>query len=287
MMEEGKLESLVQRLVLTELALMGDLRVPANASNRHIHLCQKDVDALFSPGYRLTPMRELMQPGQYACQEQVVMEGPGGQLRLRVVGPVRSKTQIELSHAEAVRLGIPPVLRLSGDTGGTPGCWLSNGQKRTQLMEGVIVAQRHLHLSPEEASAYGLANGDRVCLYVGGPRRLTFHDVIVRSGPGHVLEAHLDREEANAAGLVDGQLCRIITGREKPGPEASPAPGIQPPAGEVHLECTPNGRGYLGEGEVLAYINAGATRIVCPKGTIISPLARDAAWENKVELAFE
>lgn len=288
-MEDSSLKDLVLRLVLSELAAQGDLRVPVNASNRHIHLSRQDADALFSPGHALTPLRALAQPGQFACQEQVVMETPAGSLQLRVVGPLRSQTQIELSHAEAVKLKIPPTLRLSGDIKGSPGCVLVNGSKRVTLKEGVIVAQRHMHLSPEEALAFGLKHGDRVCLYVGGSRRLTFHDVIVRSGPGHVLEAHLDREEANAAGLVDGQLCRVIPGGEpaRPAPrlQAAAAPAIQGPEHEARLEAGPKGRGLLTEDEVLALIHAGKTRIIYPRGTIISPLARDAAWEHKVELA--
>lgn len=282
-MNTEMLREMVLRLVLTELAAKGDFRVPVNSSNRHIHLSQDHVDQLFSPNYQLTPMRALAQPGQYACHEQVVMETPSGTLQLRVVGPVRSKTQIEISHSEAIRLKIPPVLRLSGDINNTPGCWLVNGNKRAQLHEGIIVAQRHMHISPGEAQVYGLKDGDKVCLYVGGPRKLTFHDVVVRCAQGHVLEAHLDREEANAAGLTDGQICRIITGNEF----SQPKPVYQADRKEARLHLGAKGKGLLTEQEVLAQVHSGKTRIVCPKGTIISPLAKDAAWENNVELVLE
>lgn len=282
-MDDRMLHDTVLRIVLGELARQGDLRIPVNASNRHIHLCQQDVDALFGPGYRLQKLRDLVQPGQYACREQVTMQTDAGQLTLRVVGPVRSATQIELSLSEAIRLKIEPMVRLSGDIQGTPGCWLVNGEKRTRLQQGVIVAARHLHISPEEAQLYGVSHGDRVCLYVSGPRKLTFHDVIVRSGPGHVLEAHIDREEANACGLKDGQLCRIIKGSA-----AAPSPA---PAGACIQPAQPaaatRGKALLTETDVLAAINRGQKEIRYGKNTIVTPLARDAAWEKNIDLIQE
>ncbi|MHC1787146.1 MAG: PduL/EutD family phosphate acyltransferase [Christensenellales bacterium] len=261
-------------MVLGELARQGDFRVPVNASSRHIHLCQRDVDALFQPGYQLTRLRDLVQPGQYACQEQIVMQTDAGQLSLRVVGPLRAETQIELLVSEAVKLKIEPLLRLSGDIAGTPGCWLVNRDKRVRLERGVIVAARHMHLSPEESAVYGLRQGDRVSLEVPGPRGTLLNEVIVRSGPGHVLEAHIDREEANACGLSDGQICTILKPASvdaAPGPAA--AEGITVASG-----------GLLGETEVRIAIQQGKKSIRYGKGVIVTPLARDAAWENHIEL---
>ena len=283
-MDDRMLREAVLRMVLGELARQGDMRIPVNASNRHIHLCQQDVEALFGAGYRLRKMRDLLQPGQYACHEQVTMQTDGGQLTLRVVGPVRRETQIELSVSEAVRLKIEPMVRLSGDIQGTPGCWLINGERRTRLQQGIIVAARHMHISPEEAMLYGLKHGDKVSLYVSGPRKLTFHDVIVRSGPGHVLEAHIDREEANACGLKDGQLCRIILGEQAQPLSPMPPAVCQPQT----PQATPQrGKALLTETDVLAAINRGQKEIRYTKNTIVTPLARDAAWEKNVELIAE
>lgn len=282
-MDDRMLREAVLRTVLGELARQGDFRLPVNASNRHIHLCQRDMDALFGAGYRLQKLRDLMQPGQYACREQVVMQTEAGRLTLRVVGPVRRETQIELSVSEAIRLGVQPMIRLSGDLQGTPGCWLANGDRRTRLTQGVIVAARHMHISPEEAVLYGLRDGDRVCLYVSGPRRLTFHDVIVRSGPGHVLEAHIDREEANACGLTDGQLCRIIRGGDDAPPSAAPA--ACPPSAPQAVPA--RGKALLTEADVLAAVSRGQKEIRFGKNTIVTPLAHDAAWERNIELTEE
>ena len=279
-MDDRMLREAVLRVVLGELAKGGDLRIPVNASNRHIHLSRQDADALFGPGYRLQKMRDLIQPGQYACREQVVMQTDAGQLTLRVVGPVRQETQIELSLSEAIRLKIEPIVRLSGDIQGTPGCQLVNGERRVYLQRGVIVAARHLHISPEEALLYGLCNGDQVCLYVSGPRKLTFHDVIVRSGPGHVLEAHIDREEANACGLADGRLCRIIkagTSSVSPVPESACS---QPAIPAVKKQ----GKALLTESDVLTAASRGRKELPFCKNTIITPLARDAAREKNIDL---
>jgi putative phosphotransacetylase len=280
-MDDKQLRESVLRVVLSELAKQGDFRVPVNASYRHIHLCRKDVDALFSAGYQLTKLRDLIQPGQFACKEQVVMETEAGKLILRVVGPIRSETQIEISVSEAMMLKLEPMLRLSGDIQGTPGCWLNNGSKRLRLDHGVIVAARHMHISPEEAQAYGLKNGDKVSLFVPGLRGSTFQQVIVRSGCGHVLETHIDREEANACNLIDGQLCQITKNEGT----IQTAQSLE----KFTSQTLPiqHGKVLLSEDDVCAAIHAGQKTIRLGKNTIVTPLAHDAAWENDIELIPE
>ena len=209
-MNQNELAGVVLRIVLTEVARRGERFVPVNSSGRHVHLSQADVERLFGAGYRLTKLRDLMQPGQYACNETVTLTCEKGSTSLRVVGPVRKETQIELSYTDCAKLGVKPVLRMSGDTAGTPGCTLSNGERRVTLDHGVIVAARHLHMSPTEAAAYGLKDGDTVALVVEGERAATLDNVVVRSGEAHSLEAHIDKDEANACGVADGQLCRIV-----------------------------------------------------------------------------
>ncbi|MEA5014947.1 MAG: phosphate propanoyltransferase [Candidatus Limiplasma sp.] len=209
-MNEKELEGVVLRIVLTELAKRGESFVPVSTSGRHVHLSQGDLERLFGPGYRLTKMRDLIQPGQYACQESVTMECEKGKISLRVVGPVRKETQVELSYTDCHKLGVKPMLRMSGDAAGTPGCTLVNGDRRILLSRGVMVAARHLHMSPAEAEGFGLRDGDVVALQVQGPRAAILENVVVRSGQDHSLEAHIDKDEANACGLADGQLCRVV-----------------------------------------------------------------------------
>lgn len=209
-MNENELAGAVLRIVLSEVAKRGEYFVPVTSSNRHVHLSQPDVERLFGAGYKLTKLRDLTQPGQYACNESVTMVCDKGTVSLRVVGPVRKETQIELSYTDCYKLGVKPVLRMSGETAGTPGCILENAGRRITLERGVIVAARHLHMAAAEAAAYGLTDGDRVSLVAEGPRATVLGEVVVRSGEGHSLEAHIDKDEANACGIQDGTLCRIL-----------------------------------------------------------------------------
>ena len=227
-MNQKELEGVVLRLVLTEVGRRGERFVPVTSSNRHVHLSQPDVERLFGAGYRLTRMRDLAQPGQYACNETVTMECPKGSTTLRVVGPARKETQIELSYTDCFKLGVKPVLRMSGDTAGTPGCVLRNGDRQVVIDRGVIVAARHLHMAPAEAAAYGLKDGDVVALAVEGPRATTLDNLVVRSGEAHSLEAHIDKDEANACALEDGQLCRIVLRGEAKPVDVAPKPAAAP-----------------------------------------------------------
>ena len=237
-MNEKELQGVVLRIVLTELAKTGERFVPVSSSNRHVHLSQADVERLFGAGYQLTKMRDLAQPGQFACNESVTMECEKGKISLRVVGPARKETQIELSYTDCFKLGVKPVLRMSGETAGTPGCTLVNGDRRVTIDHGVIVAARHLHMAPAEAASFGLRDGDMVALQVEGERATILENLAVRSGDAHSLEAHIDKDEANACGLVDGQLCRILCAPRAAGfptaavspaqPKAAPPPQAVP-----------------------------------------------------------
>ena len=189
----------------------GKRYVPAAASNRHVHLCQKDIDTLFGEGYRLTPTKALSQPNQFACKETVTLVGPKGEIKkIRVLGPARKETQVEISITDSFKLGIKPVIRMSGDIAGTPGGTLVSERARVELAQGVIVSARHLHLSEGQAAALGLCNGQTVSLRSRGLRAVVFENVLVRSGDGHEMEVHLDIDEANAAGLKNGDILEII-----------------------------------------------------------------------------
>ena len=209
-MNEKELRFAVTRMVLTELAAAGEYWVPVAVSSRHCHLCPADLERLFGPGHTLTPLRPLSQPGQFAAEEKVTLETPKGRMSLRVVGPVRKETQVELSLTDARQMGLSPPIRLSGELEGSPGGRLTNGEKSVEISRGIIAAARHLHMSPEEAAAYGLRDGQEVSLLLGGPRGGTMEHLIVRAGKSHLMEVHLDTDEANAFGLRGGELCRLI-----------------------------------------------------------------------------
>ena len=311
------MQEIVLRLVLSELARTGERFVPVTSSNRHVHLCQRDVERLFGPGYALTPLRDLLQPGQYACRETVVLEGRKGKAVLRVVGPVRKETQVELSYTDCYQLGFDPVLRMSGDTAGTPGGTLINGDRRVSLERGVLVAKRHLHMSPGEAAAYGLKDGDLVAIQAEGDRRAQLENLVVRTGPEHSLEAHIDKDEANACGIADGQLCRLVcqqAGEARPPDPMSqsrlvPAPRQTNPLLHTYVpqpsapqdaspqspppQCETKTKLWdlsgdphclLSEAEVLWAYSNGYKLIRCPKAAVVTPLARDAAFEKGIQL---
>jgi acetate kinase len=181
--------------------------IPIGVSAHHVHLVQADVERLFGPGHQLTPLSPLSQPGQYASEEQVRLIGPRGSIeRVRVLGPARSRTQVEISRTEGFRLGIHAPIRMSGDLDGTPGVVIEGPAGQIELKNGVILAHRHLHMTPTDARRLGLENGDLVRVQVGGDRELIFGDVAVRVSPKFQLEFHLDTDEANAAGLNSGDL---------------------------------------------------------------------------------
>ena len=286
-MSDQELRGRIQRLVLAELARLGHFYAPVMSSNRHCHLSREDTDRLFGPGYQLTKLRDLVQPGQYACNEKVTLETPKGAVSLRVVGPIRKETQVELSLTDSAKLGLKPPVRMSGQLDSTPGCVLKQGDRSIQIPRGVIVAARHIHMSAEEAAAYGVRNGDRISLRTDGPRAVVLENVIVRCGDGHVLEVHIDKDEANACGLEDGTLCRVILpGRaaRQEIPAARPAPAPEP-AKPTMLDLTGERARLITEADVIAAARNGYRLIRYAKDAIVTPLARDAASDKRIELA--
>lgn len=177
--------------------------VPVGISNRHIHLSQADLDQLFGAGYQLTPMKELSQPGQFACKETVTICGPKGAIeKVRVLGPVRKETQIEIVAGDCFKLGVKAPAKLSGDLAGTPGITVVGPKGSVQTAQGLIVAQRHIHMAPADAQAYGVQDGQIVKIRVGGLRGGIYDNVAIRVTKSSKLECHLDTEEANAMGVA-------------------------------------------------------------------------------------
>jgi len=186
-------------------------KVPIGLSNKHIHVSQADLEALFGKGYKLTVKKELSQPGQYASEEKVDVVGPKGTIKgIRILGPVRPETQVEVSIGDGFSLGIPAPVRNSGDTKDTPGVKLVGPAGEVEINKGVIVAARHIHMSPEEGKAYNLKDQDVVCVKIDGPRGLTFDNVLVRVHPDFKLDMHIDVEEGNSASAKNGQMGTII-----------------------------------------------------------------------------
>lgn len=186
--------------------------VPVGVSNRHIHLSAEDLETLFGKGYELTPIKDLSQPGQFACKEQLTIIGPS--LRpiegVRVLGPVRKESQVEISRTDSFTLKVKPPVRESGDIKGSAPITIVGPKGIVTLKEGCIIANRHIHMSDEEGKIFGLNDGDYVTVEVDGERRTTFYDVQVRVNKAFRLEMHIDTDDANATGIGNGFKVKIV-----------------------------------------------------------------------------
>ena len=234
--------------------------VPIGVSNRHLHVSEKDFGVLFGAGRALTPQRQISQPGQYAASETVVVVGKGGRLAdVRIVGPARGRTQLELSPADCRALGITPPVALSGKLEGSAGgVTLEGPAGKVTLKSGVIIAQRHLHVAPADARGLAVADGDRVAVECGpAGRRVTLHDVLVRLGPAHATELHLDTDEANAAGVKTGDRALIVAASHDTG--------------------RPSGRRPLLTERDVAQLAARGEKVTAGGPYLLTPAARDRA----------
>ena len=175
-------------------------RIPIETSARHIHISKEDFETLFGAGKELTFVKELSQPGQYLAAEKLAVIGPRGEFeRVSILGPFRSKTQVEISVTDARKLGVPSVIRQSGDTAGSPGCILRAGENELQISEGVIVAKRHIHMRPVDALQYNVKDNENVFVITKSyERNLIYADVVVRVSNQFRLSMHVDTDEANA-----------------------------------------------------------------------------------------
>jgi putative phosphotransacetylase len=209
--DKQDMELAVRAAVLAEFADQKLYYIPAAVSNRHVHLSKEHIQILFGADFKLNSIKKLSQPGQYACNETVLVQGPkGGIGKVRVLGPARPESQVEISITDSFVLGIKPAVRLSGDLAGTPGCVIVGPAGQVQLDKGVIVSLRHVHLSTEQGKAYGLKSGDIINLKKSGPRGIILNQVHVRCGEGHELELHIDTDEANAANIKNGDYLEIV-----------------------------------------------------------------------------
>ncbi|MBK7416977.1 MAG: acetate/propionate family kinase [Dechloromonas sp.] len=184
-----------------------DSPIPVEISAHHVHLSQSDVEKLFGPGHQLTPEHELSQPGQFACAEKVHLVGPKGRIaNVRVLGPTRKETQVEIAMTEQFKVGIQPPIRQSGDLVNTPGITLEGPYGTAVIERGVVCAQRHIHMTPEDAMRFRVRDNYVVRVRLEGERELIFGDVVVRVNPAFRLAMHIDTDEGNAANIKTGML---------------------------------------------------------------------------------
>lgn len=185
--------------------------IPVGISNHHIHLSQEDLNSLFGQGYELTKLKDLSQPGQYACKETLTICGPKGAIeKVRILGPVRNKTQVEVLKGDSFKLGVNPEIRMSGDLNGTAGITLIGPKGSIQLLEGLIIAQRHIHMNSKDGEILGVEDGDIVNIEVCGLRGGVYNNVAIRSNNNSALECHIDIEEANAMDINSKTKIKII-----------------------------------------------------------------------------
>ncbi|MBP1552560.1 MAG: phosphate propanoyltransferase [Oscillospiraceae bacterium] len=186
-------------------------KVLIETSARHIHLSQEHLDILFGAGHQLTHKKDLSQPGQFACEERVTVVGPKKELKnVSILGPVRKETQVELSLTDARSIGISAPVRESGDIKGSAGCKLVGPAGEVELTEGVIAAKRHIHITPEDAQSFGVADKEIVKVKVDtNGRSLVFDDVVVRVSASYATAMHIDTDENNACGGVnEGEIVK-------------------------------------------------------------------------------
>lgn len=185
--------------------------IEVEASGKHVHLCEEHINILFGRDYQLTKVKDLSQPGQYACKERVTITGPKGSLKnVIVLGPARKSTQVEVSLTDATVLGIKAPVKESGKIEDTPGITISTERATITVDKGVIVAKRHIHITPEDAEKFGVKDKEIIQAKVYGNRPLIFDDVVIRVSPDFRTYMHIDYDEANACGFTKGTLCRIV-----------------------------------------------------------------------------
>ena len=217
-MNEQEIAAIVARVVAEQLGKGGcyqaeneDALIPVGISNRHIHLSQEDFETLFGAGATMTHFKDLSQPGQFACKEVMTIVGPGGAIeRVRLLGPARKQTQVEVSVADCFKLGIKAPLRDPGDLAGSAPITIVGPKGSVNIPEGCIIALKHIHMHTDDAARSGLKDRDHVNVQTCGERNLMFQEVLIRVSDKFKLEMHVDMDEANAASLSNGDKVRIV-----------------------------------------------------------------------------
>lgn len=256
--------------------------IPTGVSNRHVHLSEAHERKIF--GNNLTLFRDLSQPGQFVAEQTVILAGPKGSIeRVRVLGPAREQTQVELSVADAYKLGVSTHIRDSGDIQGTSGLTIIGSNGSVQLDEGVIVAKRHIHMKPEDAARLQVQDGDIVQVKAEGERGLIFDQVTVRVNKNFSLEFHIDFEEANAAGLRQGDYVSIVNKvYSSSNSSLNPAPEKRKVSSSL-----PQNKPDKGLALITEYTVKNATdHLYIKPGGIITPLAKDLIKDKGIQVIY-
>lgn len=205
---ENLLNEIVQEVVSR---VKKEVFIEVEASGRHVHLSEEDVEKLFGKGYTLTKLKDLSQPGQYACKERVTIIGPKSTLKnVVVLGPCRKETQVEISLTDGSILGLKPPIKQSGDLENTLGIKIATEKREIELQKGLMIAKRHIHMSIEDAKKFNVVDNEIVEVKVFGKRPLIFDDVVVRVSDKFKTYIHIDYDEANACAYSKGSIAKII-----------------------------------------------------------------------------
>ncbi|POZ57034.1 Phosphate propanoyltransferase [Lysinibacillus sphaericus] len=269
-------EEVLQQVLKNQPSRPDDGKIPIGVSARHVHLAQEEVEQLFGENYQLTPKFELSQPGQFAAEETVVIAGPKGSIdRVRILGPARTLTQVEVSWTDAMKLGVKPPLRISGDIKDSSPVTLIGPKGSVVLPEGLIIAQAHIHMSPADSERFQVVDGQSVQIKVQGLRPIILSNVMIRVSERYRLEMHIDTDEANAGLIQQGAFAEIVNGQvmEPLTVNEMPLVAKQAPVKQsiYHFE-----KKLLSQVDVL---EIEAQEIVVPKRTIVTALAYDKIRE--------
>lgn len=268
-------EEVLQQVLKNRPSSQHDGQIPIGVSARHIHLAQAEIEQLFGENYQLTPKFELSQPGQFAAEETVVIAGPKGSIeRVRILGPARSLSQVEVSWTDAMKLGIKPPLRVSGDIKGSSPVTLIGPKGSVVLQEGLIIAQAHIHMSPTDSAGFQVVDGQSVQIKIEGIRPIILSNVMIRVSERYRLEMHIDTDEANAGLIQQGAFAEIVDAHAK---EQMDVKELSPVVSQVEKPLSYHfDKKLLSQVEVL---EIEAQEIVVPKKTIVTALAYDKIRE--------